>query len=348
MSERLMVEHSDLIVPVLCYPFPEVRELLGDLQLSETFHMSTLTVPEARELLHEGGYSFSHDLEIPTDPNGHVDFEHIHEPMTARITERNEPLLPGLADFEKQYATHGSAEAIFRLMAGWSATGKMTELGFVKSDYDGYVLEAMGLNIPIHDVPSLESMGDPVEGRIWFLSNPSAIDGNWHEDEMLQDFIAAGHNIVLDYAYGGLTPEEHPLDVSAPNIQAVLTSPSKIFGAFNHRYTGVAYTREQVGSLVSTMWFKSVPALMDTLMLYETFEPQELPRQHKEKQQIICQAISELIGQTIRPSDTILMANSDNDLPPEYGLFATGPGAYRFRLSKLFAQLELIGRNDFP
>ncbi len=340
MSERLMVEHSDLIVPILCYPFPEVRELLGDLHLSESFHMDALTLPEARELLYEGGYSFSPDLEIPTDPGERVDFEHIHEPVTARITERNEPLLPGLADFEKQYATHGSAEAIFRLMAGWSATGKMTELGFLKSDYDGYVLEAMGLNIPIHDVPSLESVGDPVEGRIWFLSNPSAIDGNWHEDEMLQDFIAAGHNIVLDYAYGGLTPEEHPLDVSAPNIQAVLTSPSKIFGVFNHRYTGVAYTRENVGSLLSTMWFKSVPALMDTLMLYEAFEPTELPQKYREKQLIICQALTELIGKTIKPSDNILMAHTDEALQPEYGLFATESGMYRLRLSKLFAQLE--------
>jgi hypothetical protein len=342
MSERLTVEHSDLIVPVLCYPFPEVRETLEAVNLPQSFHTSTLTVPRARELLDEGGYLFSSDLEIPTDPNGHVDFEHIHEPVTARITERNASLLPGLADFEKRYATHGSAEGIFRLMAGWSATGKMTELGFVKGDYDGYVLEAMGLNIPVHDVTSLEAAGDPVEGRVWFLSNPSAIDGNWHDDEMLQAFIAAGHDVVLDYAYGGLTPEEHPVDVSAPNIQAVLTSPSKIFGVFNHRYTGVAYTREEVGSLLSTMWFKSVPALMDTLVLYESFSPHELPQQYSAKQQIICRALTELIGTVIRPSHNILMAHTDEALPPEYGLFATENGMHRFRLSKLFEKLDTL------
>ncbi len=342
MSERLIVEPNDLIVPVLCYPFPEVRELVGSLRLPETFHMSTLTVPEARELLDEGGYHFTHDLEIPTDQNGYVDFEHLQEPVTSRITERNEPLLSGLAGFENQYATHGSADAIFRLMAGWSRSGEMTELGFVQGDYDGYILEAIGLNIPVHSVPNIEATGDPVDGRVWFLSNPSAIDGNWYDDYALQQFIEAGHEVVLDYAYGGLTPDEHPLDVSAPNIKAMLTSPSKIFGVFNHRYTGVAYTREAVGSMVSTMWFKSVPALMTTLMLYETFEPRELPRLYREKQLVIARTLTELVGKTIEPSDNILMAHAEEVLPPEYGLFAIESGTYRFRLSKLFSQLEAI------
>lgn len=336
MSRGFEVEPNDLVVPILCYPFPEVREALDAVRLPQSFHMSTLTAPEASDLLLQGGYKFGGDLVLPTD-KGRIDFERIHEPVTARITERNEPQLPGLSDFEHQYATFGSSEAIKSLMAGWSRDGKMSELGWIDGEYIGYLGEAGGLNIPLHVVPSLEEAGEPVEGRVWFLSNPSAIDGNWHDDEVLKAFIEAGHDVVLDYAYGGLTTDEHPLDVSAPNIKAVLTSPSKNFGVFYHRYTGVAYTREGVSTLGSTMWFRSVPALMDTLMLYETFEPHELPRKYKDKQLVICKALVELTGISIEPSDNILMAYTNAEAAPH----AQGPGK-NYRLSNLFARLELL------
>jgi len=354
-GETFSVNQEDIWHEVFGYPFPPVRETLGALGPIELFHMNTLTTAEAPKILRDGGYVFNPPLKLTSHSNGRLDLDAVHEPVIDRITGRNEPQLPGLSDFENKYPSHGSSMAIKTLMAEWSRTGKMTELAVVGGEYEGYEFAAgnaelnLGLAIPIHKVASLEDAGEPVEGRVWFVSNPSAVKGNWHDSEVWQQFVEAGHDIVLDWAYGGLTIDDHPLDVSAPNIKAVLTSPSKIFGVFRHRLTGVAYTREPVISLIDTMWFKDVPALLATLMLYETFEPNELPKKYKDDQLTICRALGELVGKTITPSDTLLLAHTHEPLPPEYDLYERVPGTYRFGLTKFFELLELhkLGRDQW-
>lgn len=344
MSQNFEIEPTDIDVHILCYTFPEVRDLLETQRLSPSFHLSALTVSGARDLLEEGGYSFHSDLEIPTDPTGQVDFEKIHEPIIERITEFYKPELAGLSDFKERYANAGSSEAIKGLMAAWISNGTMTRLGLIAGDYEGYTFEAASLGMKkeaIDTVPSLMEAGEPVEGRVWFVSNPSAVDGNWHNNEALQEFIEAGHDVVLDFAYGGLTTHEHPVDVSAPNIKAVLTSPSKIYGVFFQRLPGVCYSREAIGPLVSAnLWFRSVPGMMDALALHEAFGLHKLPLEYKEKQLAICQALGEQAGACMKPSDAILIAHTDENVPPEYARFARGLGR-TIRLSKLFAKMEL-------
>ena len=150
-----------------------------------------------------------------------------------------------------------------------------------------------------------------------------------------------------------MTTDNHPVDVFAPNIRAVFTSPSKTFGVFNHRLTGVAYTREEEASLGSTDWYKDVPDLFETAELYRKFGPHELPRMYKQQQLIICEALGRLAGGAlIKPSDNILMAHTDEPLPSdrpvpsEFSAYASIPGTdlYRFRMSTLFKRLELHNR----
>lgn len=346
-GQEFTVDPADLVVPVLCYPFPEVRQLLGSLSLDQMFHMSTLTPAQAREMLYDGGYSFYDDLEIPVTVSGRVNFEEIHEPVAARITEYHQSDLPGLSDFANRYTTAGSTEAMKSLMASWIARGKMTELGVVQGEYSGYSFIAAGLGITegkTHRVPSLAEAGSPVNGRVWFVSNPSAVDGNWHDDDVLQNFIESGHEVVIDYAYGGLTPDQHTTDVSAPNVTLV-ASPSKMFGVFNHRYTGVAYTQEaELALMDTTTWFRGVEALMNTLMLYKTFKPHELPRKYQTQQRVICEALGRQAGKEIKPSDNILMAHANEALPDEFAASITAPGKHGLRLSTFFQQLEQYER----
>lgn len=337
-SELFSANPEDLQPNVLCYPFPEVRDILGSLRLPEEFHKRTLPAEAGRRILVASGYP---DLEIPADIQGFVDLEAIHIPVIDRITKRNESLLDGLSGFEHAYPVPGSSLSIRTLMTEWFDKGTMTELAIIDDEYDGYEWNADILRIPKHRVRSLQEAGEPKKGRVWFLSNPSATDGNWHDSEVLQAFIEAGHDVVIDAAYSGLEPSEHPFDVSAPNIKAVLTSPSKIFGVFRHRLTGVTYTREQVDSLIdSQLWFKDIPATMDSLALYESFGPHELPRLYREWQRIICDAISELIGKEFIPSDTILFAHSDDIMQQEYSHFALASGRSRIRLTTLYERLE--------
>ncbi len=327
VGDPFQIDLRDLDPDFLCFQPKRVTEALGRLRFPRSILSPLTTEFEARDKLCESGYDIYQDLEIPTD-RGRIDFKEVHVPLVELITERNNVLLPGLSDFEKQYVTgNGSTEAISRLMAGWVGDGKMTELGFIKGDYAGYEAEAVGLGIATHAVDSLDEAGDPTEGRVWFISNPSAVDGNWHSHDVWQRFVEAGHAIVVDTAYMDLTADEHPLDVSARNIRAVVTSPSnKPHGLVLDRYPGIAYTREEVFSLFIARGFRPVERLINMAQLSDTFPPHAIAREHGARQHFICEAIGRITGVDTFASDSYLMAHNKER---------------SFRLSTAFHQIEL-------
>lgn len=350
---------EDLWADVLNYPFPEVRALLNSLLLPQEFFMH-LTPDEVTRMLQDNKFDFDPVIQFDTK-KGYVDRDRMHVPVLDRIYDlHHKDQLPGLSTYKHRYATQGSTQAIRVLMPEWKAKGEMTELAVIGEngreigdEYMGYQAVADSFNIPVLRVPTLAEAGEPVKGRVWFISNPSALDGNWLNDEALQAFIAAGHEVVLDLAYGGLAIDPHVLDVSAPNIRAVLTSPSKIFGVFWQRYMGVAYTREKVSSLEwDAVMFKEIPTLLATLILYKTFKPNELPRKYQQRQLDACAAIARLLGmstEAIVPSDTLLMATTAEPLPDEYSeylQFTLPSGISRFRLPGILEKQELhkLGR----
>lgn len=334
-SFNLNPEH--LMQDVYSYPFPEVRQLLRTTDIDPDFMINTLLVDEASVLLE--GFGFQPALELPARVDGTLDLDELHTPVIERIRQHLEPVMPGLATYANAYPTHGSSQAMFNLMAEWHATGSMTSLAVLAGEYDGYRAYADSLHIPVQEYDAFDEA--PVtDGQVWFLSNPSALDGNWHDKDQLETFIAAGHEIVLDAAYVGLTTDGS-LDVSAPNIRALLTSPSKIFGVFRYRNTGVTYTREPVACMYGTKWFKDVPALLETLKLYESFGPHELPQRYKAVQAFLCRQLVKVVETDITPSDVLLLAHTDGPVAPTFEPFRRG-ARYRFGLTKLFEDYERV------
>lgn len=331
-SFNLNQEH--IMRDVYSYPFPEVRDLLRTQDLPPEFMLNTLSVEQASGLL--VCYDFKPELDLPARTDGTVDLDEIHLPVIERIRARNEVQLPGLGGFENAYPNHGSSQAMFTLLAEWKAKGKLESLAVIDGEYEGYSAYAEALNIPVTRYDSLDAKLK--DGQVWFVSNPSATDGNWLDEEAWKKFVDAGHDIVLDAAYSGLT-SEHPLDVSATNIRAVLTSPSKIFGVFRYRNTGITYTREPVQAMYGTKWFKDVPALLETLNLYETFGPSELADKYRPVQEFICRQLAEVVEAEVKPADVLLLANSDGPVAPENEQYRRGTG-YRFGLTKLFEDYE--------
>jgi hypothetical protein len=224
-------------------------------------------------------------------------------------------------------------------MAEWKAIGKMQSLALLKGEYEGYKAYAGSLQIPITVYDSFTN--DKKDGEVWFVSNPSAVDGNWIDDDKWRSFVDVGHNIVYDAAYVGPTTEEKKVDVSAQNILAVLTSPSKLFGVFRNRNTGITYTREPVGALYGSKWFKDIPALLSSLSLYEKFGYNELPKKYKKIQEFLCAQLTEIVGTEVVGSDVLLLANAQSEVNPEFDKFARQNG-YRFGLTKLFEDYERI------
>lgn len=321
---------------VYSYPFPEVRELQSGPSLDPRFMLNTLDGIEAARYLEPFG--FKPELDLPTNDDGILNLDEIHVPVIERIRSKIDQSLPGIDTFEHAYPTHGSSPAMFNILAEWHAKGELDSIAVLEGEYEGYEAYAGSLNIPVEKHQSLED-AEPTAGQVWFISNPSALDGNWIDAKIWEKFVEAGHEIVYDAAYVGLTGEE-TVDVSAPNIKAVLTSPSKIFGVFRHRNTGVAYTRDPVASMYGTKWFKDVPALLDTLKLYESFAPNELPKRYQGVQDLICKSLSELVDCDVLPSDVLLLANTQGPVDAAYSNYRRAGGNYRFGLTKLFEDYE--------
>ena len=330
------LDPAKLMTEVYSYPFPEVRQLLGSMHVEERLMLNTLSVAEAQELM--APLSFEPALELVGRADGTLDLDEIHGPVQDRIQAVLVKQLPGLGGFAHRYPVAGSSSAIFHLLAEWRATGRLETVAVQVGEYDGYSALAESLRIPVRTYNSLAE-ARPRSGEVWFVSNPSARDGNWISAEQWHSFIASGCLAVFDAAYVGLTADSTPVDVSAPNVLAVLTSPSKIFGVFRHRLTGSTFVREPIASLYGNKWFKDVPALLQTLALYERFVDNWLPKKYQAWQHEISRQLGDYVGGEVVPSDTILLASTAEALAPEFASFARGD-IHRFGLTKVLEDFE--------
>lgn len=327
-----------LMNAVYSYPFPEVRSILSTLELPPEFMLNTLTANQAQSMLE--AYNFTPKLLLPEHVDGTVNLDELHIPIIERIRKRQAAVISGIDKFEYAYPQHGSSNAMFSLLAEWKAHNKLSSIAILPGEYEGYVAYANALKIPVHVYDSFEDA--PVDPKqYWFVSNPNAANGNWLDSTKWQKFIDSGRPIVVDAAYVGLTVDGF-LEVNSPNIHAVLTSPSKIFGVFRHRYTGITYTREPVQAMYGSKWFKDVPALLDTLKLYESFNPNELPQKYKSLQEFICKNLVQVVGADITPSDVILLGHSEQSVGQTMQPFNRA-GVLRLGLTKLFEDAE-----EFP
>ncbi len=286
-------------------------------------------------------FGFKPQLNLPATSNGWLDHEQLYTPVVDRIRQRVSGSLLGLDTFEYAYPSHGSTEALGTLLSRWHAVGKFSKLAVVDGEYAGYRREAEDLGIEVVRYADLDAARQPRSDELWFVSNPSARDGNLLDDEVWSRFVSAGHQIVLDTAYLGLT-DSGRLDVSPPNINAVVSSPSKELGVFHYRGTGVTYTHESIRKLdEGARFFQDVPALLQTLALRESVEFHELPRHYREN---ICQALSEVMGVSVEASDTLTLAYATDDLPVDYRAYRRGNG-YRFGLAPLFESV-IYGKHE--
>lgn len=321
---------------VYSYPFPEVRNLLASLRIDERFMLNTLPIVEAESMI--AGLGFVPPLALTSRTDRTLDLDELHVPVQARIEAILAKRLTGLHTFAHRYPVHGSSPAIFALLAEWKATGVLTSIAVLAGDYEGYRALAESLQIPITSYPSFEN-AKPRRGEIWFTSNPSARDGNWIPAEEWSAFVASGCAVVVDAAYVGLTADDVSIDVSAQNILAVLTSPSKIFGVFRYRLTGTTFVRAPITAMYANKWFKDIPALLQTLALYEQFADNWLPKSYRHWQHDICFHLEGVVEAPIHASDTILLASAQGPVAPRFDSFQRG-SVLRFGLTKTFEDYE--------
>jgi hypothetical protein len=234
-------------------------------------------------------------------------------------------------------------------MIGLKANDTMKKVGLIRGDYLGYLGSATTKGIEVQWADSLQEIGEPEDGVVWFVSNPSAISGNLHRPDVWQTFLDAGHKVVVDAAYIDLTVEGHAVDVSSENVIAVITSPSKPYGLVLDKHPGVVYSRKKHTGLYLQKKFNNVPRLLTImeLQLQDEFAPHRIAGLHRPTQETICKDMSERAGGQILPSDASLMAHATGMLHQDYDSYRTvnfheRPSDYTFRLTREFARRALI------
>jgi len=289
---------------VYCYFFPEVRPLMKQVEEAIPSEMFKVTT-RASDIAGVVGSLFTPELVIPSTPAGCVALDDIHEPVIERVVRAYEDVVPALHEFPYQYPTPGSSEGLHKLLTHLRIHHDVREITVLSGEYEGYGVYAADLGMRVNVVNP--SRVDPQRGdpRYWFISNPSARDGNILPNEFIRELCDHGHKVVLDLAYAGMT-RPYAFDVSHENIIAVVLSLSKQYGLFRFRI-GFTFSREDVRSLYGNKWFKDPVRLLQGLKVVEEFRPGVLYERYREKQELIITRMNDEYCLGVKQSDVFLL-----------------------------------------
>jgi hypothetical protein len=260
------------------------------------------------------------------------------------------PVVTGLSDYSLQYVTNGSSEAIretvWSLARAAESTSRRPHLHVFAGEYEGYAAyaRAAGVTVITHDRATWDddSAFDGHALHRWYVSQPSAIDGNmWGGlPDLVSEMDRRGIEVAVDLAYVGAVPDQPIIDLSSPNIPYVFFSLSKVFGVFYHRVGGVLSRAPMLG-LEGNKWFKNMFSLyLGTSLIQATPSPMTLPTKYQPIQADACRMLCEQHAIPLAPSDVILLASSP---PGPYPAVFRRGSRYRWCLTPT---MDRLLRND--
>lgn len=257
--------------------------------------------PEIRDLIDNLVKNYPHDVFLKSVTPGLDDF---HQPVIDKLIAYHKSDVPDLDKFQFRYPTSGSEEGIREYMTQLQSKG-VKRVYMLKGDYEGYreVAKTRGLETIEVDYGTDYTQVEPGH---WFLSNPSARDGNILSDEEVNKICEAGHKIFYDLAYLGAT-DFHRFDLSHPNIIAAVVSFSKPYGLFYYRI-GFTFTKEEIPSLYANKWFKNIYGLLIAEKILEKVNQKEYAFKYKKVQASIIEKVNQEFNLGLRSSDAFLLA----------------------------------------
>lgn len=233
--------------------------------------------------------------------------------------------------FPERYPSAGSSEAIREVIR--SALWRHQDLVVFDGEYEGYEAIAVMQGTVVHRVPRAQwravldhwrvagaPWGD--RGAQWWISQPSAIDGNvWAEFDAWLDATASWSalEVWFDACYVGMCSAPIAIDLTRrPQVAGLVFSLSKVMGAY-YRRIGGCWTRAPQPGLWGNRWFKNLDSLyLGELFLKETGTAAVFGRRHAEIQARALavewspfQADWAAMGISWRPSDVPLLVCSD-------------------------------------
>lgn len=221
--------------------------------------------------------------------------------------------------FRFVYPTAGSAEAIRESIAVQATSNRSrstTTLHMFDGDYEGYMAyaKAHGVNIVLHERDGYkDSLSKAGEGDSFYISQPSAIDGNlWSGYDRFMTWLGdekPGLNVFVDLAYlGTMSDSRGRIATHFKNIRGLFFSLSKAFGIFYQRIGGMFSDREWPSLYANRLWFKNLVNLTLGEDLMRQFSPHALPAKYLPVQMAMVADLREQFGAAVAPSDSILLA----------------------------------------
>ncbi len=296
--------------------------------------------PEVRKIIDELVKKYPHDVFLKSVKPGLDDF---HVSIINQYLDFQAQSIPHLRDFSFRYPIAGSEEGIREVLTFLQAKG-VKKIYVLKGEYEGYKAVAETRCIETVEVAP-DTNPKTLEKGYWFISNPSARDGNIIPNEFINKILEAGHKVFYDLTYVGST-QPYVFDVSHPNIFAAVVSFSKPYGLFYYR-VGFAFSREEIPSLYGNKWFKNIFSLLVAQKIMERLGPKDIPEKYKPIQKKIIGEINKEHGLGIKPSHALLLGYLPKELakkllPDKLKMierFKRGD-FYRFCLTPYYEELE--------
>jgi len=294
--------------------------------------------PEVRKEVDRVVKNFSQDLLLKSIFPG---LDNYHDDFINKFISCSKKYQRGLDDFTSKYFVNGSSEAIFHLLVDAIFHNEGKPIYVFKGEYEGYKEYAKNIRGLVTEIDKASNLDKLPLGR-WFISNPSAIDGNIIDNKFIDRICDLGHEVVLDISYIGTT-REYKFDLTHKNIIAVLASLSKPFGLFYYRI-GIAFTRKQMPTLYPNKWFKNILSVTIGEALLNKFGIGHFYKKYQKVQREAIKQLVQEIGVPVHPSDILLLANLQNNnltknQKEKLIKFLRGDN-YRFCLTPYFLELD--------
>ena len=225
--------------------------------------------------------------------------------------------------FPFAYPTAGASEPLRHLIYLYGNLcrrhGRPPRIHIFRGEYEGYkaYAEAAFIEVVEHDRRDWQQVaGSLPDGEWFFLSQPSAIDGNvWPHCNRFVRALSARSNaarLVLDLTYVGAIadPPAERFAAGEACVRNVVLSLSKPFGAYYDRIGGV-FCRNQDLGLFGNKWFKSLAALQLGSELMRRHDVFALPRKYADVQRRQAETTGRSLGLKLVPADVYLLGRAD-------------------------------------
>ncbi len=293
--------------------------------------------PEIREIVSRVTKSFPHEVFLRSINPG---LDNFHEPLLQTYVDHMRGQLD-LDTFPYRYFAAGASEIIFHVLAEIASHRPETPLYVFEGEYEGYAGYGANLGLKFEAV-KVDTDFKQLKQGIFFISNPSARDGNILPNEKISQIGDAGHEIILDATYVGLTAP-HQFLCDHPSISRVLVSMSKPFGLYYYR-VGFCFSRKEMKTLEVNKWFKNVLSIIIAKEILVQLPQPKLYNKYSKWQDRAIKDFSDKYGVTPHKSDVMLLAYLDyKEVPQESKKILTPFDRginYRFCLTPYYLEYE--------